>query len=278
MIPWRVLRHLPAPETLTVEVTSDIHFRYVAAHGDPVGRQLFWMGFSRSPEAAVLRSFAYYARRTEVVLDVGANVGLLTLLALAVNPTARVVAFEPVAETAARLRNNLALNRWESRCSVIEAAVADQQGVISLHVPDGTWPASASLHPDGFRAQHGTPRPVSVTRLDDCTESVGAVGLLKIDVEGFEPAVLRGARKVLEHRPAIILECHADGPAGALDEILSAMEYRCYRLVSSGPRPSAAIADETGRDYRNFLCLPRERAGLPRILERRGRSYPGSTR
>lgn len=255
LMPWRLLRHLPAPECVSVVLHPCAEFRYFPTQGDGVDRQLHWVGLRRSSEAATLLPFARLAAAAHGVVDIGANVGLYSLVALAANPNSLVYAFEPVPQTAERLRQNLRLNHWEDRCHVEQVALADEVGTASLHVPHGHLPTSASLHPDGFRHLPGSIIEVPVARIDDYLRDLDSIDLVKIDVEGFEDAVLRGAPRLLRQRPTIILECHPDGPADALDSLLLGAGYQIYRLIPDNPRPVDRIRAEVGAGHRNFLCI-----------------------
>lgn len=150
-----------------------------------------------------------------VVYDIGANVGLTTLFfARCVGDEGLVVAFEPVPAMAQRLRENVRLNRL-SNVRIYEVALGDQDTHAEIHfTPDAS--GISTLRPD--IAQRYTSDftmrtlPVQVARLDTLVEreALPPPFLLKIDVEGFEYAVLQGAQRVIEqHHPQIFLELHA---------------------------------------------------------------------
>jgi FkbM family methyltransferase len=156
-------------------------------------------------EPHVRSAIAATLRPGGTAVDVGANVGLHTLtMASAVGPEGSVLAIEPNPVAVARLRANLALNDLDAR--VLVHAVSDRVGEMPLFVPDGVNNnlGQARLGPrDGLTAGGS----VAVTTLDLVAERLDALDLLKIDVEGFEVAVLRGARRTLERfRPVVLLE------------------------------------------------------------------------
>ena len=127
-----------------------------------------------------------------VFLDIGANQGLYSMLASG-NPACRaVIAFEPIPETAALLRENLGLNRCAS-VTLREEAISDRTGVHEVQL-DPRHTGSVSLHHgvDGRRDS----RTLSIRTIDhDVLDAIEIPGecpiLVKIDVEGLEEIVIR---------------------------------------------------------------------------------------
>jgi len=128
----------------------------------------------------------------ELVVDVGANCGFWTLAAASAG--ARVIAFEPVLDNAALCRENLKLNSLEGRVTLFETAVSDRAGVAEIFV-DASENAGeeASMH----RQNGGRALRVETVTLDEALgDRDEPLVLLKIDVEGHEMSVLRGAEGV----------------------------------------------------------------------------------
>lgn len=141
------------------------------------------------------------------VWNVGANVGIWVLqIATWVGQGGRVVAFEPNAETAATLRENVRLNGFESRVEVVECVVGEQVGEVDFFA-EGTDGMSRAGQPNPL-LQHTTARRVPVTTLDAFASARRQwPSWILMDVEGWEIAALRGARQVLQHAQ-VALELH----------------------------------------------------------------------
>lgn len=138
-------------------------------------------------------------RKDDVVWDVGANVGIYSVLMS--KRVSRVVAFEPVAATVERLQRNLALNDT-SNVTVVNAALSDVPGDATMVTIAG-GAGGNRLHRTG---EHGDVS-VRVITGDEYAASHGAPDVIKVDIEGFEPAFVRGAIGVIrDHRPIITLE------------------------------------------------------------------------
>ena len=262
LLPGSLWRRLPVDLTFEVAVPNAQAFLYRASPNDAIGRSLYWRGL-QGYEPETVRPFLDLARAAQVILDVGANTGVFTLLASAVNPAARVIAFEPLPRLGNALRENVNLNGWNDRIQVFGEAVTDQVGAAPFHVPRADVPTSASLNRNGFRGLEGDIILVPTTTLDASIDDETHIDLVKIDVEGFEDRVLRGMTRILSRwRPAIIVECNPDGPQRELEQVLSDRSYVFYHLGPRGPelRPHL-LPDQTER-CRNYLCLPVERVGL----------------
>lgn len=159
-----------------------------------------------------IRALAGSLAPGDVAVDVGANKGAyLPSLARAV-PDGRVVAFEPQPALAAYLARACAAAGLEN--VVVEAVgVSDRDGSLPLAVPGrGASSQDASFEP-GVRARAGEGRilEVPVRTLDGYfADEPGRIGALKIDVEGHELSVLRGAAGLLaEHGPLLVCEIEA---------------------------------------------------------------------
>ena len=145
---------------------------------------------------------------TGAVYDVGANCGWFAVRAARAGRPVR--AFEPVPATAEYAERNLGrIAGADAR--VVRAAVADAPGSATIHLYSSS--GNNSLHERTLPAGHPLRRTgdieVSVVRLDDLVGSEGfpPPALIKIDVEGAELAVLRGARQTLaHHRPLVVME------------------------------------------------------------------------
>jgi len=161
--------------------------------------------------------------------DIGANAGFFTLLgAQAVGPTGRVIAIEPNPINLRRLRDHVELNRFADRVTVVPGAAADRSGVVQMDF-DSTE--------SGHLAAHDTlgSVPIEAFTIDDLVFDRGMAppSVCKIDVEGAELSVLRGANRVLaKYRPAILLELHTPEMDRECPAFLRALGYE---IIPHGP-------------------------------------------
>lgn len=118
-------------------------------------------------------------------IDVGANLGVVSLVLAKRFPTRRIIAIEPMPSTFIALEGNIRRNA--ANVTPIQVAISDTDGTASF--AENNSRARASL----ANYFNSATRPVRVRRLDGLMDELGIerVALLKIDVEGFEPEVLR---------------------------------------------------------------------------------------
>jgi FkbM family methyltransferase len=179
--------------------------------------------------------------------DVGANVGLFAVdLSRAVGPSGRVIAIEPLAANAKLLRSNLEPNECRNVEVVVAAAGAVAGQVELLLAHDPSQHSTASELPLGQVAQGSVSVPC--VTLDDLWRGAGRppVSFVKIDVEGAEEQVLRGALGMITAcRPQMIVEVHGRERVGRLVALLPDYQavavpgFVSWNYLFRSARPSA---------------------------------------
>ncbi|MBA3465646.1 MAG: FkbM family methyltransferase [Deltaproteobacteria bacterium] len=216
---------------------------------------LYWRN-EYEPESTSV--YMRLARRSRVILDIGAAEGVYAILAAAANPDARVLAFEPGSGAAARTRRNIELNLPLTRnVELHDVALGDEDGEATLYVAGETG-GTSSLNPE-FRSERREQR-VSVHTADSFLAklAIDRVDLVKIDTESTEPAVLRGLRKRLHSdRPDVICEVLRGRTERALEEILAPLSYRYYWLSDRGPVRRERLEGDPTYRHLNFLFSAR---------------------
>jgi FkbM family methyltransferase len=141
----------------------------------------------------------------DVAIDVGANVGLFTLLlAYEVWEIGHVIAYEAHPHIAALLRDNVAMNYLDDRVEIIPRAAAARNGRVLLRAPR-RFPMTASMQPvdesvllSGHRVDTIEQLEVEAEPLDKHTGRFEKIDLIKVDVEGAEEHVFAGMSNLLE--------------------------------------------------------------------------------
>ena len=245
-----------------------------------------WAASPHEPdEQAVMRRLVSPG---DVVLDIGANLGLHTaLLSRLVGPGGRVFAFEPSAGVLPCLRRSVA---GMANATLLELALSDEEGAASLYVhPD--HPTMTSLG-DWTRRWDAGAQTYTVActrrRLDDLVAAgeVARPDFVKVDVEGAEALVFRGARRTLdrEDAPCLLFEenrgaCAALGHAiSAAREWLGALSAPGYHFfeVTAGGALAPLDRDRLDRPdappLRNVVGVPEgRRSALGARLSARAR-------
>jgi len=186
----------------------------------------------------------------DVVFECGGHQGCTAILMSEwVGPEGRVVTFEASPANADILERNVKQNGLRN-VTVERMAVGSALGRVFI---DGGSNASVSLS--------GTGREVELTCLDQYADL--RPNLLKLDVEGFEVEVLRGANSILSTHPKLAIEIHAELPryGSSVEELLSLIDVPCYNLWVQwdDARPPERYDGKTPIDRRVHLYgIPRE--------------------
>ena len=144
-------------------------------------------------------------RPDDLFVDIGANVGGYTILASAV-AGARSIAFEPVPATYKELLRNIRVNGIEDLAEGRQLGLGDSEQTLSMTADRGGLNHIVATQWDGATVE------VAVRRLDDVIGQTNC-RLMKLDAEGFEMNILRGATKTLAnpHLAALIVELNGSG-------------------------------------------------------------------
>ena len=198
----------------------------------------------------------------DVFVDAGANIGMHTLCAAdAVGPTGRVEAFEPFEQTAGLLQRSVRLNGAQDVVEVHIKGLTDHVGRETFFLGHTSGHHSLMDHRIGGN-DHSQRCEVDVTTLDEVLRDRPHVDLLKIDVEGAELQVLRGAEETLEQNPAIgiIAEfgpIHVKSSGSTHTEWFGAFEDRGFRWktidATTGQLDDAGVDDLRDIDSVNVL-------------------------
>jgi FkbM family methyltransferase len=250
-----VTKHLHRHGTVKARLPNGRTLRLWSQGDDFVSNQIFWNGWN-AYETETLSLFFELATRAEVILDVGAHVGVFSLVAAHANPGARVFAFEPVAPTYQRLQSNVALNQLKNvRC--FQSALSDKDGTAQFfHQPGMTFTASLSREFMHWQKTWSSSM-VTVITGDKFVEenNLPRVDLMKIDTESTEPQVLAGILKTIErHRPNIICEVLPGLTERSIENLLGPLGYSFYHITDNGLVRREKITGDL--KFRNYLLSP----------------------
>jgi FkbM family methyltransferase len=240
-----------------------------------VQRQGIW--WALNPDCLIQRSLYYLSvfevqetqwlkprvRPDWVFFDVGANFGYYSMIVSAVSQArARVYAFEPLTSNFHLLARNKSLNAFD-RIHALKVALSDQTGEVDFLVPPLSCSGVGRIVDGPVDDSNGYVDKVQTTTLDAfvAQRDVQRLDFLKIDVEGAELRVLRGASASLRRfRPTIMIEFFPQGlasmhtSAGELLDTLHALGYATFRINRGHLQP---FRDVPRDGYCNVICLPK---------------------
>jgi FkbM family methyltransferase len=200
-------------------------------------------------EANQRHFFNHYLRPGDCVVDIGANIGLFTLIAASrVGEHGRVYAIEPALTTYRRLLENIALNRL-THVTSRQLAVSDHSGQIGLNVSQDGYDAWNSIVQPTMGSAF-TVEMVRALRWDDFADEhclLGRITLMKIDVEGWETHVLSGGLETFSSPDAPVLQ----------------IEFTDMASQSAGTSCQALYHQLEGLGYQMFLYQSQSKRIIP---------------
>jgi FkbM family methyltransferase len=177
-------------------------------------------------EPTTIELWRRLARKSSIIIDGGAHVGLYSFIAAVVNQAATVLAFEPQPKVYVRLVENLALNSF--RIKAEKLALSDVTGSATFYVSDTIVGSSLDSYVSG--AAGTTTVSVETVRLDKylALHGITKVDLIKLHVERPEPAALRGLCDILQRsQPAIITEILNEAVG---EQVMATVAHADYRF------------------------------------------------
>jgi FkbM family methyltransferase len=224
--------------------------------GYTMENDLFWNGFGNGYEGTSLQVWRRLAPHARVIFDVGANTGIYALVAHCVNPTATVVAVEPVERVFHCLQRNVELNG--GNVTLEKLAASDVTGAAIIYDRPGDYELTASLDPlmDKYHGGGAVEYTVPTKRLDDVLSGYGlrSIDLVKIDVELFEPQVLLGMGAFLSNcKPALLVEILNEEVAREVNDITHDLKYNIFRVVENRGLVRVSCVEVSELKERNYL-------------------------
>jgi FkbM family methyltransferase len=236
---------------------------YMNSTGGSQENTIFWRGLKGSDEPETIAVIYKLRSLIDTFIDVGANTGIYSLFVKAIQPTSKVIAFEPSRTILHDLEKNITLNKGD--ITLEKVALSDITGELTFY--DTTTPnqTSASLSARMHQVNHSLdgilfPYQVSVDTLDNylATNKINKVDLIKIDVELHELEVFRGMTRTLKNlQPLIIFECLVQDIADQLQVILDQNDYVYYHLEGGANFKLQKVDTLLGRlnkDWNYFAC------------------------
>ena len=224
---------------------------------DVIGRKIMRLGLF---DLSVCELIARLVQPGDTVLDVGANCGQMTsLMAVCAGPSGRVMSFEPHPVNFDLLAKNVA--QWTDGAEIVasDTALGDVPGTAQLGEPED-FEENTGLSSLASGRMSGRSFEVMVDTLDNVLSGVESVRLMKMDVEGFEANVLRGASESLKDGRIrnIVYEDHEGHPSD-VSRILEENGYTILTPVTGILGPKLHVAGKVAQT--NFLAtLENEKA------------------
>lgn len=188
-------------------------------------------------EETALGAFLFFLLEDDVVWDIGASIGLFSVYAA--SRADKVISFEPDPEIRARLIENIELNKFSEKVSVLGNAIGDKDGDMQLNSDgvDGMSPSIAELN------RHKNSITIPIRTMDSLlADNVMMPTVIKIDIEGAELMALRGGKELFSAatKPRLLfIEVHPNflKDMGSTDvELINLLKEYGYKIISTSSR------------------------------------------
>ena len=225
--------------------------------------------FNGWPDWWEMQFVARYLRPGDAVVDIGANVGVYTvLLAARVGSQGRVFAFEPDASARSRLAQQVSLNGFQHVIVMVQAA-SERSGSAVLTASGS--PAMRHLVRSYEQSSAGACVDVEAIALDDWQDWQHFT-LLKVDVEGAEPLIFRGARQRLQAEPPDVILLELAGLSKRYgytsEEVLSQLRGHDYRFARFDTASGRLVPMERPWEHRCTNVLAVHSGARARVEQR----------
>lgn len=226
-------------------------------------------------ELAVTETLWKLTDKSDLVVDAGANIGYMTsVLAVASGRAGKVVSFEPHPAMFETLRANVGAWATDKRCAAIvihEVALGDRNGKATLRVNEKFSENNGIAYV--YTGEETNPGDLQVTMrtLDSVIDEERTIGVLKIDVQGFEMSVLTGSMRLLKSRAIrdIVFEEEGAFPA-ATHKFLQTFGYAIFGIEQTltGVRLSDSVTQSSSPAYAppNYLATLEPNRAKQRLI------------
>ena len=266
LLPEHVKRLMPETGEFSIPLPDGRSARlHCPGPEDGVAIRLYWEGFGGF-ESETTALFYRLCRRGVCAIDVGAYTGYYTLLAAIANPTNRVVSFEPWPPNYEHLIKNVRLNHL-ANVRAEPLIISRQEGEMTLYVPDGNLPSSASTLA-GFRpAAAAIGRASTTLDIYARTHGLGRIDVVKIDTEATEHEVLQGMGEIMERdAPMIFCEVLHGRNEAQQQAVLAEHGYRWFWITERGLISPGDIQGDADHRFPNYLYVHPGRTDLRHML------------
>ena len=216
---------------------------------------------SKCYEPKLVKLCMKYLDKNRDAIDVGANIGFYSVLFAKNLANKKVLSIEPTKNAIQFLRQNIKLNDVTDKVVVFEGVASDKKGVDEIKTIKGKEEYSSlgkMIHPCIEKEKWSLEEVISNTLDNLVQEKSLDPGFLKVDTEGVEHLVFKGAQNVLSEKRPIILSELSDfllkGNGSSAEEVIDLIKSNGYDLFD----PMNPSVQPNGKNSDNIICFPKE--------------------
>lgn len=225
-----------APEGMSVVRVESGAAQGIQMELDLQTEKAYWLG---TYENEIQQAIVNLVKPGEIIYDIGANIGFLTLLfAKMTGPSGHVYAFEAFPENIMRLTNNIERNGFQNWTTVIPAAVLNKTGPVEFFIGPSTNVGKVKGSAGRDSISYEGSIQVEGISIDEYIQRsrIPPPNIIKLDIEGGEVLALPGMQELLKnHHPIVMIEIHGREASQVAWDMLRMEKYKICRIQSSFP-------------------------------------------
>jgi FkbM family methyltransferase len=251
-----IYQHLHFKGVFSVYVDSIKKFR-IKHYGFQLENAIFWSGLTKGWEKESMKLWIRLCEDSDVIVDIGANTGVYSLVAKTVKPSSQVYAFEPVARVYKKLCENIQLNKFDIHA--YEQAASNSNGTATIYDTDSEHTYSVTVNKNMFSSETNViESAVETITLDSFIKKnkLAKIDLIKIDVETHEAEVLEGFSEFLAlYKPTMLIEILTDEIGEKIEALFKELNYLYFNIDELGS--IRQVQNLSKSDFYNYLfCSP----------------------
>ena len=282
--PNKILRNIlkPFAGLIPVKYRFPVHGSFNVSIGDNkyvnitcnptsyLSRLLFWGG-EKGFEYKTVRIFKELAKKSDVIFDIGSNIGYYSLLSAKLNPSAKIYAFEPMPAA----YKYLCINKENNQAQLLtteRTALSNMNGKAQFYAVksrkflalEDHLNGDGTINADNNASTFGEQFEVQTETLDSyvARKHINKIDLIKIDTEASEHLVFTGGLRVLKSfRPIIFCEVIPHKIEAHIDEIFKGLSYAFYKAYPDGLVKFNSLT-ESYDSCIDYLIVPNEKQHL----------------
>jgi FkbM family methyltransferase len=255
--PYNIYKNLRFKGVVDVKIGSN-SFKINTDYDKYVETKLFWKGVNAHYEKMSYDLWINLSKKANVILDVGANTGIYSLMTKTVNPSAQVYGFEPMPDVYRQFLANEKLNNFGIHC--LELAASNEDGTADIYTNPTEQLYTSTLNSENT-VENSIKTTIKTITLKTWIEqnNIKNIDLMKVDVESFEPQVMEGMGEYLKQmRPTMLMEILSNEVGEAVEKHLEGCDYLFFNLDEETKPVQVPHLNAEG--YLNHLICSKETA------------------
>lgn len=255
-IPHSIYQHLHFKDTFTIKLNGKSFL--MKHYGFQLENDIFWSGITNGWEKISIGLWIELCKESNVIIDVGANTGVYSLIAKTINYNSSVYGFEPVKRVFEKYQQNCELNTLDIKCSEIALSNYDGEAVIFDTPTEHTYSVTVNKNTTAIGSDTVETK-IKTKKLSTFIKENNLlnIDLIKIDVETHEAEVLEGMEDYLQKfKPTLLIEILNEEVGNKVQSIIEGIDYLYFNIDEINTPKKVDKLKKS--DFYNYLICKKE--------------------